>query len=308
MIHVLHYALHQVADYIHWLYFFHAWGFPAQYGSIARVHGCKACRQAWLDSFPADERNRATEAMQLYDDAQQLLREMDGRYQTHAIAGLFPACGDGEDIVLWTEGDEQHRLPLLRQQHADDNRPCLCLSDFVRPLSNGQRDQIGLFCATVDEALEESYPDDHYRHMLCQTLADRLAEATAERMHEEVRRHLWGYAPEEHLSVEDMLHEHYQGRRPAVGYPSLPDQSLNFLIDDILQMQQVGIRLTESGAMRPHASTSGLILAHPATRHFMVGQISDEQLQDYARRRGLTTDQARVFLAANLTTTHRTKQ
>lgn len=301
MIHTLHYSLHQVADYIHWLYFFHAWGFPAHYGSIARVHGCQACRQAWLQNFPADERNRASEAMQLYDDAQQILREMDSRYQTHALVGLFPACGDADDIVLWT-GAGMTRLPLLRQQHAADGAPCLCLSDFVRPLSSGQRDQIGIFCATADQGIEQSYPDDHYRHMLCQTLADRLAEATAERAHEEVRRTLWGYAPDEHLTIEDMLHEHYQGRRPAVGYPSLPDQSLNFLIDGLLQMSAVGISLTESGAMRPHASTSGLMLSHPATQHFSVGQITEEQLQDYACRRGLSTDQARVFLAANTTT------
>ena len=133
-----------------------------------------------------------------------------------------------------------------------------------------------------------------------QLLADRLAEATAERMHEEVRKHYWGYAKDENLSIPEMQVEKFQGIRPAVGYPSLPDTSLNFVIDQLLDMKQIGIRLTESGAMRPHASVSGFMFAHPQAHYFSLGKIGEDQLQDYARRRGLPVETLRKFLAANL--------
>ena len=137
---------------------------------------------------------------------------------------------------------------------------------------------------------------DDYHRLLAQTLADRLAEATAEMGHQEVRRRLWGYAPDEAFSPEELFQEKYQGRRPAVGYPSLPDQSLNFLLDRVLDFSSLDVSLTENGAMQPHASTSGLILAHPATRHFAVGPISEEQLLDYARRRGEDPEWLRRFM------------
>jgi cobalamin-dependent methionine synthase I len=136
--------------------------------------------------------------------------------------------------------------------------------------------------------------------MMAQLLADRLAEAAAEKLHESVRRDYWGYAPEEQLSVEALHQERFQGLRPAVGYPSLPDASINFLLDRVLGFPQIGIRLTESGAMRPHASVSGLMLAHPEARYFSVGKIGPDQLADYARRRGIPVEVARRFLAANL--------
>jgi cobalamin-dependent methionine synthase I len=144
--------------------------------------------------------------------------------------------------------------------------------------------------------LETDYDADPYQKMMMQLLADRLAEAAAERMHEEVRKHYWGYASEENLTIAEMQQERFQGIRPAVGYPSLPDMSLNFLLDDLLDMQQVGIRLTESGMMCPHASVSGLMFAHPQARYFDVGRIGDDQLADYARRRGLPADDLRRFL------------
>jgi cobalamin-dependent methionine synthase I len=136
--------------------------------------------------------------------------------------------------------------------------------------------------------------------MMAQLLADRLAEAAAERMHEQVRKEYWGYAKDENLSIPDMLVEKFQGIRPAVGYPSLPDTSLNFVIDDLIDMKQIGIRLTESGAMKPHASVSGLMLAHPQARYFSIGKIGEDQFRDYAHRRGLPLELCRRFLAANL--------
>ena len=131
-------------------------------------------------------------------------------------------------------------------------------------------------------------------------LADRLAEATAERLHKEVRQTYWGYARHEHLPMDELHTEQFEGIRPAVGYPSLPDASLNFLLDELLHLQQIGIHLTESGAMKPHASVSGLMLAHPQSRYFAVGKIDERQLTDYARRRNLPVDTMRRFLAANL--------
>ena len=292
MIHTQHYPIHDVASYINWLYFFHAWGFPARYGSIAQVHGCRSCWQNWIQSFPQSEQPRAQEAMKLFEDASAMLKRLDQTgYKTHFRVALLQANSDADDIIL--PGGVV--LPLLRQQKSTDGS-CLCLSDFVRPASQGIPDQIGLFVSTVDHEVEELYSDDTYRHLLCQTLADRLAEATAERGHLLVRRELWGFAPDENLSLEDLFQERYVGIRPAVGYPSLPDQSINFILSDILDFPSLDVSLTEHGAMLPHATTSGLILSHPAAHHFSVGKIGLDQLQDYACRRGVSSEWIRPFL------------
>lgn len=308
----LHYELHEVEPYVNWLYFFNAWGFPARYGNVARIHDCPSCRTQWLASFPDAEKPKAQEAMKLYDDALALLHNLDGQIQTHAIVGLYEANGEGEDILLKQMSDVKCqmsnvkgrgkvsngiRLPLLRQQHGET---CLCWADFLPSVESGQTGTIGLFVTSVDEKMINSEHTDDYHLMLAQTLADRLAEATAERMHEEVRKHLWGYAKDERLTIEEMLQEKYVGRRPAVGYPSLPDQSLNFLIDQLLDMKRIGVSLTESGAMRPHASTSGLIISHPQARHFAIGHIGEDQLKDYALRRGMPENRIREFLASNI--------
>lgn len=303
-IHKFDFALHEVAPYINWLYFFHAWGFPARLGSIARVHGCEACRQNWLYSFiNKEERARAREAMHLYDEAQALLQELDAHFQTHAIVWLGKAHSEGDDIVLdeaiTPEGERREvsgfRLPLLRQQTPSEDGTCWCLSDFVHPVE----DKIGCFVCSTDRLLEERMAEDEFQHLLHQTLADRLAEATAEKTHERVRRELWGYAPNERLTLDDLFAERYAGKRPAVGYPSLPDQSFNFLLDKLLDFESIGVTLTENGAMRPHASTSGLMLSHPATRHFSVGAIGEDQLEDYGRRRGIEKEGIRKFLSSN---------
>lgn len=303
----LHYAIHDVVPYINWIYFFHAWGFPPRFATIARIHGCDACRAGWLAAFEEGERARAAEAMQLHKDAVRLLEEADADFRTHALVALYEANADGDDLVLFTPltPNGQTRLPMLRQQrvqHAGD--PYLCLTDFIRPLSQGIRDRAGVFAASVDQDLEHLYEEgayaDSYKHLLAQTLADRLAEATAEVMHLEVRRHYWGYAPDEHLSMDELLNEQYDGIRPAIGYPSLPDQTLNFELDRLIGFERIGIRLTEHGAMRPHASVSGLLLAHPQARYFGIGPIGEDQLASYAQRRGMDTATMRKYLAGNL--------
>lgn len=293
---LLTYNIADTAPYINWIYFFHAWGFQPRFATIANLHGCDSCRALWLASFPQADCNKAAEAMQLFKEAQRMLARLEGVLQMKCLFRLCRANADGDNLLL-----DDITFPLLRQQtpHADDS-PYLCLSDFVRPRSSGIADTVGVFASTVQGEAEAACGDDPYRQLLVQTLADRLAEAATERMHLYVRRTAWGYAPDEDLPIADLFQEKFQGIRPAVGYPSLPDQSVNFLIDRLLDLSRIGIRLTENGAMHPHASVSGLMLAHPAARYFAVGRIGHDQLEDYARRRGLPVDEIRKFLAANL--------
>ena len=263
------YSVASLRPYINWLYFFHAWG---------------------LAGKPQAEKNR------LREEAEAMLDTFETRYLTHAAFVLLSANSDGDDILL---GDV--RVPMLRQQHpAGKGEPNLCLADFVRPLASGVADHVGVFATTVDAAMERDFLADDYRRMLSQTLADRLAEATAELLHLEVRCNYWGYAPDEHLSIGELLREDFQGIRPAVGYPSLPDTSLNFVLDRLVDMKRIGIRLTESGAMRPHASVSGLMFAHPKARYFDLGRIDEVQLRDYAHRRHMPVELARRFLGGRV--------
>lgn len=293
---LLTYNIADTAPYINWIYFFHAWGFQPRFATIANLHGCDSCRALWLARFPEADRAKAAEAMQLFKEAQRMLAQLEGKLRVQVLFRLCRANAEGDNLLL-----DGVTFPLLRQQtpHADDS-PYLCLSDFVRPRSSGIADTVGVFASTVQGEAEAACGDDPYRQLLVQTLADRLAEAATERMHLYVRRTAWGYAPDEDLPIADLLQEKFQGIRPAVGYPSLPDQSVNFLIDRLLDLSRIGIRLTENGAMHPHASVSGLMLAHPAARYFAVGRIGNDQLEDYARRRGLPVDEIRKFLAANL--------
>lgn len=259
------YNISTLRPYINWLYFYFAWG---------------------LSGKPQEAKDR------MRAEAEQMLDSLETRYQTHAAVGLFEANSDGDDILI---GDV--RLPMLRQQHPTrEGEPNLSLADFIRPKASGVTDRIGVFATTVDLALEHDFLIDDYQRMLAQTLADRLAEATAEVLHMEVRRSLWGYAPDENLSVAELLREDFQGIRPAVGYPSMPDTSVNFIIDRLINLKQIGIRLTESGAMKPHASVSGLMFAHPKAHYFELGRIGEDQLRDYAHRRGLPVELIRRFL------------
>lgn len=293
---VLSYKVHEVSPYINWIYFFHAWGFQPRFAAIAQIHGCDSCRAMWLASFPEADRAKAAEAMQLFKEANRVLNRLDEDLTIRCIFRLCRANADGDNLLI-----EDTTFPLLRQQTPHpDGSPFLCLSDFVRPLSAGTPDTVGLFASSIGEEAEEYYKEDPYKHLLVQTLTDRLAEAATEKMHQYVRKEAWGYAPDESLSIPDLLVEKYQGIRPAVGYPSLPDQSVNFLLDALLDMKQIGITLTENGAMHPHASVCGLMLAHPASRYFAVGKIGEDQLEDYARRRGMPVSDMRKFLAANL--------
>ena len=278
----LTYDIGTLVPYINWVYFYFAWQLKGE-----------------------------AEQQRMRDEAESFLTSLADRYKAHAVFQIVDAHAEDDDIVVNGEGlmvKGEGRIPLLRQQAADSQ--FLCLSDFVSPLTSHLSpltshllpltSKIALFATSVDAGMETDFDADPYQKMMAQLLADRLAEAAAERLHEEVRKHYWGYAKDEQLSIGDMLQEHFQGIRPAVGYPSLPDTSLNFVLDELLDMQQIGIRLTESGAMRPHASVSGLMLAHPKARYFSVGKIGEDQLQDYARRRQMPVETIRKFLSANL--------
>ena len=292
----INYKIHEVSPYINWIYFFHAWGFQPKFAAIANIHGCDSCRAMWLAAFPQEERSKAAEAMQLFKEAGRVLNRLDEKISVQCIYRLCSAKAEGDNLII-----EDTVFPLLRQQTPHpDGSPFFCLSDFIRPLSSGVPDTIGLFASSVSAESKECYKDDPYKHLLVQTLADRLAEAATEKMHEYVRKTVWGYAPDESLSIPDLLVEKYQGIRPAVGYPSLPDQSVNFILDELLDMKQIGITLTENGAMYPHASVCGLMFSHPQSRYFAVGKIGEDQLEDYACRRGKPIEEMRKFLAANL--------
>ena len=282
---VKEYDIHELAEYINWIYFFHAWGFQPKYSSIADIHGCDGCRAMWLVSFKEDERPKASEAMQLHKEAQRMLNSLDGRFKVYAMYRLMYANSDGDNLIM-----EGTRFPLLRQQsRVNDSDPFLCLSDFVRPASSGVTDTVGCFATTIDPEMEKEFEGDDYKLMLCKTLAERLAEAAAEKIHETIRKSVWGYAPDENLSIKELLDE-----------KSLPDISVNFLLDDLLDMKRIGITLTENGMMHPHASVSGLMFAHPQSRYFSVGKIDEAQLADYAERRGKTADEMRKYLRANV--------
>lgn len=293
---IITYKVHEVSPYINWIYFFHAWGFQPRFAAIANIHGCDVCRASWLASFPEEERPKAAEAMQLLKEANRMLDLLDEDFEVKTIFKLCKANAEGDNLIL-----DDIIFPLLRQQTKKrEGGPFLCLSDFVRPLYSGIADTVGAFAATIDADMEGLYEKDPYKHLLVQTLSDRLAEAATEKMHEYVRKEAWGYAKEENLTIPELLIEKYQGIRPAVGYPSLPDQSVNFLLDKLLGMEQIGITLTENGAMYPHASVCGLMFAHPASEYFSVGKIGEDQLQDYAKRRGMSVEEIRKFLGANL--------
>lgn len=292
---IVEYGVGEVAEFVNWLYFFHAWGFAPRYAAIAQVHDCIGCQTTWVNSFSEEDQAKAREAVKLMNDAHQMLGKLESKLTCKCAFQVFEVNASGDDLLIGGVV-----FPLLRQQHVDQKeQPYLCLSDFVRPVEMGIPDKVGVFAATVDDStLSET--DDAYRKLLVQTLCDRLVEASVEKLHLYVRKEAWGYAPDEQLSMADLLLEKFQGIRPAVGYPSLPDQSVNFIIDQLINLESIGITLTENGAMHPHASVSGLMLAHPQARYFSVGKIGEDQLIDYSQRRGLPIETMRKFLAANL--------
>ena len=308
------YRISELIPFINWLYFYHAWGLSGKPKADK-----EKIKQEALQMLASWEEKYHTHAIfklfEVGSEGDDLIFFLPSTSEENGISGTSEENGisetSGGNGTPGTSGIESNgieekkeknlRFPMLRQQHPSaPGEPNLCLADFIRPLSQGIRDQIGVFCTSVDGTIIDEYRHDDYLNMMAQTLSDRLAEATAEKLHEEVRREYWGYAPDENLTIEQQHREEYQGIRPAIGYPSLPDTSANFIIDKLLDMKQAGIRLTETGMMTPHASVSGLMFSHPKARYFELGKIGDDQLRDYARRRGVPVELMRRFLQSSL--------
>ncbi|MDD6014741.1 MAG: vitamin B12 dependent-methionine synthase activation domain-containing protein [Prevotellaceae bacterium] len=273
------YRISDLKDYINWVYFFHAWSLPQQ----------------------------SEESKHLFDEAQKMLQRLQPYVKVKTVVELMPAWSEGDDIVVQPmrpcECGQSHpcgepiRLPMLRQQVPGKDGMCHCLSDFIRPHSAMRQDKIGIFATSTSIDVHKTFPDDDYSQMLLQTLADRLAEAGAERLHEEVRKTLWGYAPNEQLTMAELHQEKFQGIRPAVGYPCLPDISINFLLDKLIGFKSIGVTLTTSAMMQPHASVSGLMISLPQAHYFAVGKIDSDQLADYARRRQLPPEEIHKYIS-----------
>ena len=291
-----------IIPYIDWKFFFHGWNLSAKFGSIANSPSTTEGRYTWMAKFKDDEREKAGEAAKLYDDARRLLDKLvsDNAGYINAVFGIYAAYSDGDDIVA-----AGVRIPMLRQQKRNDKNEYLSLSDFIAPASSGKKDYIGAFAVTAGDGADERlrvYEDkgDEYSGMLMKSLLERLAEAATEWLHHMIRKEYWGFAADENLSVADMLASRYRSIRPAVGYPSIPDQTMNFVLHEMLGTDEIGISLTENGMMKPPASVSGFIFAHPQSKYFVIGPLSEEQLNDYAVRRNTETEKIRKFLSANL--------
>ena len=287
------YSLEELREYIDWSPFFMTWELKGKFPKI------------FEDSFVG------VQAKELYDDAQKMLDRVikERLLQANGVYGFFPAASDGDDVVLFTDDSrkkELTRFHFLRQQWErkgqDDYRS---LADYIAPLGSGREDYIGAFAVTAGigaDELAQQYRDKHddYNAIMAQAVADRLAEAFAECLHHKVRQQ-WAYGVEETLTTDEMIDEKYRGIRPAAGYPACPDHTEKRNLFDLLQAEKnADIHLTESYAMTPGASVSGLYFAHPQSRYFTVDRVTRDQVQDYAKRKGKSLREVERWLAPNL--------
>jgi len=283
--------LSEIREFIDWTPFFSAWELNGAYPRIL------------------SDPHKGKEAQKLFDEAQQWLDKIidEGWFTAKAVFGLFPASATGDDSVI-VYSDEQRKTEAARfhfvrqQQNKKDSRANLCLSDFV---SKDDTDHLGGFAVAIFGAEERAKAfeadNDDYHAIMIKVLADRLAEALAEMLHRDVRTKFWGYAADETLSVEDMIREKYQGIRPAAGYPACPEHTEKGTLWSLLDVEaSIGMSLTESYAMLPTAAVSGLYFANPAAQYFTVGKINKDQVEDYARRKGWSAEEAERWLSPNL--------
>ena len=280
--------LEEISRYIDWTPFFSTWMLKGKYPAI-------------FENPTVGE-----EAKKLFEDAQSMLQEIiDGKLlQAKAVVGLFEVERDGEDAHVFVDGQRASSFHFLRQQGKKAGGvPNLSLVDFLQPAA---KDYLGGFAVTAGigiEKLIEAYKSDHddYNEIMVKALADRLAEAFAELMHEKVRKELWGYAASESLQNDELIKEKYQGIRPAPGYPACPDHTEKQTLFELLNVEHhTGIKLTESFAMYPASSVSGLYFAHPQSKYFGLGKIEKDQVEDYARRKEMSLEEIEKWLAPNL--------
>jgi 5-methyltetrahydrofolate--homocysteine methyltransferase len=287
-----HYDLGAIAPYIDWQPFFIAWELHGKFPQILQ------------DAVVGQEATR------LYNDAQAMLKRIIAEkwLEANAVIGLFPANATGPDSIQITpENGEPVQLEFLRQQiKKAPGQPNFSLADYIAPATTGIQDYMGGFAVTTGGGIEqwlEKFKADHddYSSIMLKALADRLVEAFAELMHERVRKEWWGYASEEHLSNEELIKEAYTGIRPAPGYPACPEHTEKYKLFGLLDATaNTGISLTESLAMYPAASVSGWYFANPAAKYFGIGKIEKDQVEDYARRKGWTVEEAEKWLRPNL--------
>ncbi|MFN7276315.1 MAG: vitamin B12 dependent-methionine synthase activation domain-containing protein, partial [Betaproteobacteria bacterium] len=292
-LHVLRdYPLEELAAVIDWTPFFQTWELAGRYPKI-------------LEDTVVGEAAR-----NLFADAQAMLRRIiDEKWlEARGVVGLFPASRvNGDDIEIYADesrGRVRMTWHCLRQQMVKpEDRANLCLADFIAPREAGVPDWIGAFAVTAGIGIEQRVADyeaahDDYNAILLKALADRLAEAFAERLHQRVRTEFWGYAPDEHFDVQALIDEQYRGIRPAPGYPACPDHSEKGPLFELLgAAANAGISLTESYAMLPTASVSGFYFSHPQSQYFATGKVDRDQVQDYARRKGLSLEETERWLA-----------
>ena len=293
-VHVLDdYDLAELRDYIDWQPFFNAWEMKGKFPDI-------------LNNPSTGE-----EARKLYDDAQHMLdRLIEGKWVTaRAVFGFFPARAVGDDVELLDDSRSEVRAVLHQLRQQGEHRagvPNRCLSDFVAPADTELPDHVGAFAVTTGIGLEDKVREfrddlDDYSAIMVEALADRLAEAFAERLHERVRTEFWGHEEAESLSNEDLIAERYRGIRPAPGYPACPDHTEKQTLWELLDVEEsAGIKLTESMAMWPGAAVSGFYYSHPDSQYFVVGRLARDQVADYADRKGWTLAEAERWLSANL--------
>ncbi|MBI1883117.1 MAG: methionine synthase [Chlamydiae bacterium] len=288
------YPLSEIRKYIDWTLFFVTWEMKGRFPKIF------------------EDPKLGKEAKKLFDDAQKLLDQIirEKWLTARAVIGFFPANAIGDDIELYKEDSQRKVLTtfhMLRQQaEKDSGQPNLSLADFIAPKGSTVPDYIGAFAVTAGleiEKIVKKFEADHddYNSIMLKALADRCAEALAERLHERVRREYWGYVKEETLGRDALIREEYQGIRPAHGYPACPDHTEKRILFDLLQAEKnASIQLTENFSMYPAASVSGLYFAHPESKYFTVGKIGQDQLEDYAKRKGMEIETARKWLSPNL--------
>ena len=293
---LLAFPLERLVPYIDWTPFFRSWDLHGKYPDILS------------DTVVGPQ------AIELFADAQSMLKKIieEKWLEARARWGLFPANSQGDDILIFDPEQADRQLATwitLRQQlQKKAGQPNLALADFVAPKTVGYQDYCGAFCVTTgfgtaEKAAAFEAENDDYNAIMVKALADRLAEAFAEYLHEAVRQNFWGYAQEESLTNEALIHEKYEGIRPAPGYPACPDHLEKETLWELLQVEEtIGVRLTESLAMWPAASVSGYYFAHPQAQYFGLGKITQDQLKDYSQRRNISLDKARKWLSPNLAT------
>jgi 5-methyltetrahydrofolate--homocysteine methyltransferase len=283
--------LKNLVEYIDWSPFFRSWDLHGRYPDIL-------CDEAV-----------GTQASELFKDAQTLLTQIisEKLLTAKAVFGLFEANTVNDDDIQITHSEQQYVFRTLRQQSKKaDGRPNIALSDFIAPATSGMQDHMGCFCVSVGfgaQELSKKYESqlDDYNAIMVKALADRLAEAFAEYLHRQVRKEKWGYSAEESLSNEELIKESYKGIRPAPGYPACPDHLEKQTIWDLLQVKErIGVELTESLAMWPAASVSGYYFGHPEARYFGVGKIKEDQVLDFAKRKGISYKLAEKWLKTNI--------